>query len=190
MACGVFFVLFLPYSSQVANRGRSQSPWFCVWLLLLAGIPLKMAEQYCHQAQSPWLCVFGFLSLAPTPVVSTWYYNCRAYSCTVQFAFVVGCHPMCDGVALLWYSCVVLSVISVCLMLCHSGYWKQIARGGPGPNKIGSPPSLEFQELNSRFLFPVHFLLCFSAFWLSLFPLSFCLADPFTNILSPNLSNK
>ena len=45
------------------------------------------------------------------------------------------------------------------------------ARGGPGPNKSGSPPALESQQFNSAFLFPLHFLF-FPAFHCSLFPLS------------------
>ena len=43
----------------------------------------------------------------------------------------------------------------------------ELACGGLGPNETGSPPALESQELNSRFLFPVHFSLSFSAWKLS-----------------------
>ena len=38
------------------------------------------------------------------------------------------------------------------------------SHGQPRPNETGSSPPLESQELNSRFLFPIHSLLCFSAF--------------------------
>ena len=61
--------------------------------------------------------------------------------------------------------------------LLHMWY----THGGPGPDEISSPPALEYQEVNFRFLFSVHFLLCFSAFCHSLLSLSFCLAGPFTH---------
>ena len=56
--------------------------------------------------------------------------------------------------------------------------------GGPGPDERGSPAALEYEELTRRFLFPVHI----SSFALtcSSFPLSFCLACPFTCTFSHN----
>ena len=62
------------------------------------------------------------------------------------------------------------------------------ACGGPRPIKVGAPLALalEYQELNSMFLFSISFLLCFSAFHNSLFSLSFCLAGPFTCIFVHN----
>ena len=56
------------------------------------------------------------------------------------------------------------------------------AYGGPDLNEAGTPPALDFQQFNSRFLFPVHFLLRFSALSCSLFPPSVYLISPFTCI--------
>ena len=54
------------------------------------------------------------------------------------------------------------------------------ARGGSGPDETSSPPALESKEMYSWFLFPVCFLLCFSALRCSLSSLSFCLTGPFS----------
>ena len=42
------------------------------------------------------------------------------------------------------------------------------------------PPALESLKLNFRLFLPIQFLLCFSAFPCSFFPLSFCPIDSFT----------
>ena len=52
----------------------------------------------------------------------------------------------------------------------------------PLPNEVGSP-NLESYELDCRFLFPI-IPLCFPAFSVSLFPLSFCHSSPITCTLS------
>ena len=56
-----------------------------------------------------------------------------------------------------------------------------------GSSEIGSPPAL---ELNPWFLFPVHFLFCFSVSGHSLFLFYFCLTDPFTCIYSITFFNQ
>ena len=62
-------------------------------------------------------------------------------------------------------------------------------RGRPGSNETGSLPALNSQELNSRLIFPVHFVLCFSSFCCSLSLLGFCLSGPSTCILGGQLSS-
>ena len=58
------------------------------------------------------------------------------------------------------------------------------------PTNKQTPPTLESQELNSRFLRHTHFFLCFPAFCCCslcccFFPTVFCLTDPFICILFP-----
>ena len=68
------------------------------------------------------------------------------------------------------------TAVSVWVLVCRvhkgQGNWQSCA--GLGSGEIGSPPALECQKLNSRFLFLTHFLLCFSAICCSVFMLLFC----------------
>ena len=50
--------------------------------------------------------------------------------------------------------------LNKCLLLLRVGMLLSTC-GGSGPNGTGSPPEWESQELNSRFLFPLHVLVCF-----------------------------
>ena len=54
-----------------------------------------------------------------------------------------------------------------------------------GPDEIGSPPALEYDELNSRFLFAIKYSWIFC---LPQFPLPFCLTDLVTCISPHNPS--